>query len=180
MRGHVRQRGKAWSFVIDEPRGADGKHRQRWRSGFPTRKAAERALADAMKALNDGAYVEPSRQTFGQFLEGEWLPSMKARLRPSTWASYSSIVKLHVVPRVGGIQLQALAPAALNKLYADLQLNGRQRGDDPLSARTVRLAHAIVRKALTDAMRWGKSCGTSRTSRTHRQPPSSAPPGGRR
>ena len=98
MRGHVRQRGKAWAFVIDEPRGADGKRRQRWRSGFATRKAAERALADAMKAMNDGAYVEPSRQTLGQFLEGEWLQSMRARLRPSTFASYSSIVKVHVVP----------------------------------------------------------------------------------
>lgn len=157
MKGHVRRRGKGWAYVVDATPGPDGKRRQQWKSGFPTRKEAERALAEAVKAINDGAYVQPSRETIGAFLENEWLPAVAARLRPSTLASYRTIVRVQIVPRIGGTPLQALTPATLNRLYGELQRSGRSKGaGGGLSARSVRLTHAVIRKALADAVRWGK------------------------
>ena len=41
MRGHVRKRGKTWSYVIELPRREDSKRNQKWVSGFATRKEAE-------------------------------------------------------------------------------------------------------------------------------------------
>lgn len=54
-----------------------------------------------------------------------------------------------------GEYLQDLKAVHLNKLYAHLLADGRVDGQGGLSATTVRRVHAILRKALNDAMRWG-------------------------
>jgi hypothetical protein len=59
------------------------------------------------------------------------------------------------IARPGGsrIRLQAATADRLNALYADLLTTGR-RDAQPLTARSVRYTHAILRKALEDAVRW--------------------------
>ncbi len=59
------------------------------------------------------------------------------------------------LPNIGGMPLQALTPSHLNRTYGEL-LEGGGRGGRPLSARTVRLTYSTVRKALADAVRWGR------------------------
>jgi integrase len=86
-------------------------------------------------------------------IRDEWLPGIASTVRPSTWASYSTIVRTRIVPRIGGVPLQVLGPAHLNALYAELLASGGRDGK-PLSARSVRLTHATIRKALADGVRW--------------------------
>jgi len=155
VKGHVRKRGKGWAFVVDVPAGPEGKRRQRWRSGFTTRREAERALAETIGQVHRGEYVERSRLTLGAFLSDEWLPAIRASVRPSTRSSYSMIVRTHIAQRIGGVPLQALQPSHLNAMYAELLAGGRRDGK-PLSTRSVRLVHATIRKALGDALRWGR------------------------
>ena len=45
---------------------------------------------------------------------------MKLGLQESTWVSYARYLRLHVIPRIGSVQLQALDPAHLNRLYGEL------------------------------------------------------------
>jgi integrase len=155
VRGHIRKRGSKWCVVVDVGRDENGKRRQKWHSGFDRKTDAEAALTKFLGQVNDGTYVEPNKQTVGEFLLQEWLPARKASLRPSTHASYERNIKTHIDPTIGGTQLQRLTPAALNALYGSLGVNGRRDGK-PLAPRTIRYVHTILRKALHDAVRWGK------------------------
>lgn len=100
-----------WYFVVDLGPGSEGKRRQARRRGFRTKKAAQEALDKLRVNAREGAYVAPKRQTLGSFLRDDWLPAVRAKLEESTWASYERNIRLHVIPSVGGVQLQALDPA---------------------------------------------------------------------
>ncbi len=155
MRGHVRKRGTSWAVVVDVGRPPEpGRRRQKWHSGFRTRKEAERALAEIVGRIGRDDYVAPSTKSVGAFLD-EWLASMEARVRPSTYESYSRNLRVHVRPAIGELALQGVGPAQLNALYGALLQNGRADGRGGLKPRTVRYVHTILHRALRDAVRWG-------------------------
>jgi integrase len=64
------------------------------------------------------------------------------------------LVEAYIVPRLGSTPLQSLTPAKLNAFYADLLESGAVKTGGKLSARTVRYTHTILRKALSEAVRW--------------------------
>ena len=84
MRGHVRKRGNRWAVVVDVGRDENGRRTQKWHSGFPRQKDAERELTEILGRLESGTYVEPAKLTVRDFLEAEWLPARRASLRPLT------------------------------------------------------------------------------------------------
>lgn len=216
MRGSVFKRGKTWTIVYDE--GVDpvtGKRRQRSRSGFRTKAAAQEALTESLSALAGGSYVTPHRQTVAEFLE-EWLETRRSQLRPSTWATYRRYCQVHLVPRIGSVRLVDLDAGHISAMYADMMATGRRplrqgrptevaetavslkaggltwtqvaerldarfpdegpftrhsaaalarryqeateavQQPDGLSARTVTQAATILKRALKDAVRWGR------------------------
>lgn len=79
---------------------------------------------------------------------------MKERVRRSTYESYRLHVESYLVPRIGGVKIQALKPDHLNKVYRELRKHGGRNGRS-LSDRTVELTHVTIRRALKDAQRWG-------------------------
>jgi integrase len=159
MRGHVRKRGNTWCVVVDVGRDSEtGKRRQSWKSGFRTRREAERGLTELLGRLEGGSFVEPTRQTVGDFL-CEWLSAIEARgLRPNTLSTYRMLVEKHLIPRVGSVPLQKLSASHLNAAYADMLASGRRnvKKTSGLSPRTVRYAHSVIRKALADAVKWNR------------------------
>ncbi len=157
-RGTITQKGDRFYAVASYPDPATGARKRWWGPGRKDPKEAQRDLTEFYFRLDVGALVEPNRQTTAQFLQ-EWLDGMRppaGKLRPSTWASYSAVIEGHVIPRIGAIGLQKLAPTHLNKLYGDLLAGGRRDGKGSLSQRTVRYVHIILHKALKDAVRWGR------------------------
>lgn len=151
MRGHVRRRGASWSIVYDEGRGEDGKRRQRWRGGFATKKTAEEELRRVLRSLDTGDYVTPERLTFAEFVRERWLPVVQSSMRKTTYEAYERNLRLHVLPTIGGVQLQKLDAARLDRLYVDL----RSRKPKPLSPNTVRFIAAVLSSALDYAERKG-------------------------
>lgn len=105
-------------------------------------------------AIDSGTYIEPSDQTLAAFLEN-WLRGRRSQLRPSTLQSYEAAVDLHIAPRIGEVRLQAVTAATLDTLYEDLLESGRRDRRGGLSAHSVRNIHAVLRKALSDAVRKG-------------------------
>jgi hypothetical protein len=79
------------------------------------------------------------------------VPAQRAQLRPSTFDSYERNIRMHVLPRLGNIALQQLAPEDLDGFYGDLLAGGRRDGRGGLSHKTVRYIHGILHKALSDA-----------------------------
>ena len=119
--GHVRKRGKTWAYVqyVSDP--ATGKGKYRWKSGFATKKEAQRALRKAITAVETGTFIEPSKMSYADYVRQLWLPQLEDQLESSTIESYERNMRVHILPRIGGLKLQQLGPIYLNGLYRDLQ-----------------------------------------------------------
>jgi integrase len=109
-------------------------------------------------ATRTKTYVVPKRQTLREYVEKDWLPTIKMTVAESTWSSYRRNLMVHVLPRIGGLQLADVTPDVLDRMYADLRESGH-RGHDkggPLSVRSTRYVHTIIGRALGDAVRKGR------------------------
>ncbi len=156
MRGSVVRRGSKWAVVIELKRDPiTGKRRQRWHSGYRTRKEAERARTDLLGKVDVGTYVENNRQTVSQFFE-DWLTAIEPTVRPSTFHSYQRNLGLHATPYIGGLPLVKVDAGSLNTLYGRLLSDGHGTRPGGLSARTVRYIHTILHRAFKDGVRWGR------------------------
>ena len=92
-----------------------------------------------------------------EYLTDEWLPAIKVTIEESTWASCERYLRLHVIPHLGGVRIEAIDAGMLNRLYADLLHHGRLDGKPAgLSRQTVRYVHTVLGRALSDAVRWGR------------------------
>lgn len=89
--------------------------------------------------------------SLGAYLHG-WLERQQTQLQPGTWVSYRGIVQRYLLPHLGDVALAALAKRDIEALYARLFVRGGA-GGRPLSKRTVAFAHAVLHKALEDAVR---------------------------
>jgi integrase len=154
--GWIRKRGSTWTWYIEGvPDPVTGIPRQRSKGGFRTKKECRDALVEAQAALRSGTFVEPSKRTIRSFLVDEWLPNCQPpKLRPSTYANYATQVNAHVVPALGDLELQRLVPTHLSAFYRALLTSARRDGQG-LAPKTVRNIHAIIHRALKDAVRWG-------------------------
>jgi integrase len=162
MRGSTRKRGKTWTALWSVRDLETDERRQRSKGGFTTRKAAQAFLNSTITSVNEGTYVEPSKQPLAHFMEREWLPAIAGTVRPLTLRKYESVARSYVARRdVGAVPLRGLTGAHLNALYGELERcadpdcehDGKCRG---LSVATRRLVHAVLRRALADAVRWDK------------------------
>lgn len=81
----------------------------------------------------------------------EWLDRHRAHVRPATLKSYRQVVRAYLRPHLGDRPLTDLDTATIEALYGDLLAGGGVRGK-PLSVRSVRYAHAVLRRALEDAL----------------------------
>ena len=128
--------------------------RQKSQGGFRTKKEAQEALDKAKVAVAENRFVATTNVTVRSFLSDEWLPAIRQTVRPTTFTSYSSHVRNHLVPRLGSIQLRRLNAATINAHYALLSEQGKLQGEGGLSPASVRRIHATLHRALRDAVRW--------------------------
>jgi integrase len=157
VRRHIRKRSgkRPYEARIEEgwTPGPDGllDRRQRSRS-FRTLREAERWVRDQLNDLQDGSYIEPSREKLGTYLQ-EWLAAIRPNIRPSAWASFESHVRIYLVPQLGHLQLQQLAATDVDLMTAWL-LSAEGRGTHrPLSPTTMRRILATLNSAMNYAVR---------------------------
>jgi hypothetical protein len=114
--------------------------RRRERHNYTKEREAERARTKLLHAKDEGTFVMARKWTVGEYLT-RWLDTLDVTdLKESTKDSYRRNVKKHVIPRIGHVRLQQLAPDDLSRLYAELLRDG-------LGRRTVHYIHTIVGKA---------------------------------
>ena len=114
------------------------------RSARPRRRAPQPPTQ-----LATGSYVKAERISLASFLTDEWLPSRRPPvLEESTWHSYDRYLRLHVIPHIGAVPLQKLAPVDLNQLYRRLLESGRHQPRGPAGRQSaVRERAAALRAA---------------------------------
>ncbi len=125
----------------------DGR-RQVWRSYGKTRHAVAAALAKALEDRRIGQLVVGDRTTVAEYLR-RWMVSVEPTLAPKTVVEYRRYVERVLCPRLGEVALRRLTGVQLQQLYDTLGREGR-------SSRYIRMTHAVIRKALQDAVGWGQ------------------------
>lgn len=140
--GSIFQRADGrWVGVVDL--GWVGGKRVRRTVTARTLKELRPKFRDLQRRL-DGGTVEEDLTVDGWFTL--WLDTVAARrVRPRTLATYRGYVRTWVVPYLGRHKLSRLRPEHIEAMYDAMRDAGR-------SDATVRQVHAIVKKALTDAV----------------------------
>ena len=111
-----------------------------------TRMDAAAKLAKAIAERDSGVVYDSGSLTVGEYL-GKWLGSVRGTVRERTWKRSEEMVRLHLVPVLGKTRLDRLSALQLQTLYSS-------KLDSGLSARTVRMIHATLHKAMKQAVRW--------------------------
>ncbi len=157
MRGHIVKRYKdSYTIVLDMGKDpATGKRKQQWLSVKGTKKEAEKKVAEMLHQLDNGAFIKPGKVTVGEYL-GRWLRDyVRPNLAPNTAKWYECIIRKHLTPSLGNIQLTQLKPEHLQRYYSEELANGRCDGKGALSPQTVRHCHVAIHYALETALKWG-------------------------
>ena len=155
--GTIFRRGSGWAGALTVA--LDGEGRPKRRYVYASSQREVRAKLDALKRqLEAGIVVGTTRGlTVAQYLDA-WTTGTLAEqvaagdLRASTRDSYVDMVSRHIKPYVGRHRLEELKPPHLRAWVAELRQVTSARGR-PLSARTIQIAHATLRRALNDAVR---------------------------
>ncbi len=155
MEGGIEKRGKnSWTLVYDLPRGPDGKRRQKWVSFVGTKRAAQAERARLVAEVRSGDYHEASRWTLAEYLR-YWLDHhVKSQVAEATHRSYTQQIGWHIGPGLGHIPLAKLSPTDITSYFAKVLGAGNKKRPGGLSPQTVRLHHAILSAALTQAVKW--------------------------
>ena len=113
-----------------------------------TQKEARQKLAQAIAAIDKGIYQAPNKITVAAWME-EWLVTFCAnKVKPLTLSSYSAMIRKHVVPAFGAVELQAVKGAHVQRLYNSMMAAG-------LSGKTVKNVSAVLHKAFSVALKQG-------------------------
>jgi integrase len=155
-----------WAFVVDvTPKDAQGhligKRRQKEAQGFATKAAAQDALNQLQVEKKAGTYIDPSRMTFGEYLDLWYADADAHGWEGSTKTIYGVAISLHTKPyAIATTPLQALTSMQFRAHYSWLLKHGKIRRNKkgeityqgPLSPRTVLNVHIMYRAALNDAV----------------------------
>ena len=123
-----------------------------------TQAEVKEKLAKAIEESKKLDIVRSDEYTVGEWLRLWYELYSKPNIRPTTADSYHRGIELHVIPRIGEIKLKKLTSRDIQKLYKDLQENGRlrksQKSKKPgLSNSTVRGIHMMLHNALDRAVK---------------------------
>ncbi len=147
MKGHLRERSPGhWSIVLDV-KDSTGRRRRKWHSFKGTKREAQRECARLIAEVDQGGYVEPSKQSIERYFDAwlrDWAPM---RAGPKTAERYASLAR-HITSAIGGMPLQQVRGSDLARIYRDMGARG-------LSPKTVKHVHVLARGIFRQAMKLG-------------------------
>jgi hypothetical protein len=136
------EKASSWVAQITLPNG------QRKSKSSKTQKEAREWLISQRNKASEGVYIADDRLQLGDFLD-RYIEDVAAHsLRPRSLTRNAQIVRTHINPELGNIKLNALRPDQVQRLYT-------KKLNEGLSARTVQYIHAVLHKALNQALKWG-------------------------
>ncbi len=147
--GYIFRRGKSYVVVIDHGRSESGKKIRKWHT-FKTRPEAEafQLSAATHPTFSAGVGVYGSmRQRLGPYLE-RWLGDYaNGRVKTSTFKRYAELVRVHLIPSLGHVQMSRLSPQAIERFYRELA--------GCVSPTTAHHVAGMLHGSLKQAIKWG-------------------------
>ncbi|MDE6997350.1 MAG: site-specific integrase [Oscillospiraceae bacterium] len=145
--GTIRQRPDGrWEarFTVGRDPGT-GKQIQRSVYGS-TQKEVRQKLARAVADLDSGIYQAPNKIKVSEWMQ-EWLATFcDGKVKPLTMQTYSGLIRNHINPAIGAMELQAVKGTHIQKLYNSMIKAG-------LSGKLVQNVSAVLHKALNTAIK---------------------------
>jgi integrase len=116
--------------------------------GISSKSAIPKALRELQQELEDGGpqALAKSHTSLSEYL-AQWLELTKHKRAEKTNADYESLIRIHIKPAIGSVQLGKLREKEIQALYNSMLHRG-------LSSRTVRYVHAVLSCALKQAVKW--------------------------
>jgi integrase len=149
MKGSIRKRSKtSWELNIDLGRDANGKRLRKFVNVRGKRADADRKLREILSQLDKGIPFGNDKTTVAEFLDNWMTTYVVPNTRPRTAEGYEGIVRNHLKPHLGHVQLAKLQPVDIQSMESSILESG-------LSARTVQHIHRVLHEALKHAMKWG-------------------------
>jgi integrase len=144
--GSIYQRGDGlWTATVSLGYDGNGKRRRRTVYG-ESKKEVQDKLRKLQNQAANGQVVAPGKLKVGEYLD-RWLEDyVRVNRSPNTYRSYEGVVRCHVKEHVGGVRLADLTPAHVQGLYSAMERGGA-------SPRLRQLTHAVLRKALAQALK---------------------------
>jgi hypothetical protein len=106
-----------------------------------------RELRKLLAAVEAGQ-VTPERPLTLETWMTTYLSEVAAvRVRRSTLDGYTHLIRLHITPELGRHRIDRLRPQHVTALYSRLGMT--------LAPASIRRVHAVLRRSLTVAVRWG-------------------------
>ncbi len=142
MNGSIRRRSKdSWELTIDLGRDAGGKRKRKYLNIRGTKAEAQRKLRDLLVASDKGIPINAKKVNVAQWLQ-KWLEEyVIPKRRQQTIERYEGIIRNHLVPALGHIELTKLAPSDIQALETKLTTSGMA----PMGVREV---HHVISGAL--------------------------------
>ena len=122
-----------------------------------TQAEVKEKLAKAIEESKKLDIVRSDEYTVAEWLRLWYELYAKPNIRPTTADNYHRSIESHVIPRIGEIKLKQITSRDIQKMYKDLQENGRLRKSkkqqNGLSNATVRGIHMMLHNALDRAVK---------------------------
>ncbi|MGU3394057.1 tyrosine-type recombinase/integrase [Priestia sp. D51] len=144
MNGSVKKDVNSWYYVFYLEKDANGKRRQKKKRGFKTKKEAQRALNEAINAMNKGTYIEPSNLLYKDYLE-QWFSTKKNSIGIQTAKVYENYLKGRIMPALGNYTLSKFSTIHIQSFINSLNEEG-------LSSATIKKVFEIIRNSLEHAV----------------------------
>jgi len=149
VRGGLREKSPGvWEVRVEAGRDpVTGRRRQVSRSVRGTKREAQRVL-NTLAADADLGRHSGTSATFAELGE-HWLAVAGNDLSPTTLRRYRNLLAKRILPALGDRSVHSIRTDDLDRLYLGLV------NEVGLAPATVRQVHAIIRRALRQAVRWG-------------------------
>lgn len=147
MNGSVIKRDKSYMAYYYTGEKINGKYVRKSKSGFKTKKEAQRFLRSVIADIEAGLKVQGSEVLMKNFLS-EWLDIYRNTpgLAENTYRGYLTNINNHIIPVIGDIKLNTLKPEDIDRLLLTMTEKG-------LSVTTQRYTISVIRKSLNWAVK---------------------------
>lgn len=134
-----------WEGRIEIP--SEGKRVQRSITG-KTQKEVRQKMTEVLNSLNKGTYQAPNKITVETWFK-EWLDTFVAgKVKPYTLTGYDVVIRNHVNPNLGAMQLQVVNGTHIQRMYNKMLDNGT-------APKTIKNVGAVMHKAFSVAVKQG-------------------------
>lgn len=113
-----------------------------------TQAEVRKQMTAILREIDRGTYQTPDKTTVSEWMK-TWMETYcEGKVKPLTFQTYQGVIKNHINPHVGALQVQKVKGLDIQKLYNSMTKAG-------LSGKTVKNVSAILHKAFSVAMKQG-------------------------